>query len=368
MEVYIITFLISILFIALAQKNKNAKALYYLFVIIGLFIPCIIASLRDLSIGTDNLSYYNLFMKSQNYSFFDFVFIKSSGEILYYGLCWITSNLLNNYAIFSFLCQLLTILPIYWVLNKESEKSSTVLLGMTIYYLVVYNTSLNMIRQSISLSFIVLAFYMLSKHKFKNVIIFTLISVLFHFSAIISIPIYILYFILNSKISLFKKIIFEALIVLAFLFISIHYVEVLNVFFSIFNLKYIDYISGASSKIRTAGISLLTIIPWSFLTIIMTIFYKSFKSKTTDLRFYYFILIIILFSSYTNSFIAYSDRIFLYIQYPFYFLFLSKINDVIKVRNNRFIMTIVLLFFFFIMWFYTIVIMGYNETVPYLFK
>ena len=184
---YLITFLISIIFFGISDyyslKEKNIKCL--VFIIIGIIPLCILACLRDTSIGVD-VSFYALptYIKAKNIQMTKFLSLFEK-EPLYYLMVYICANYFKSFSSLLFFNEALILLPLGIAIYKYRKKLN-ISLAMFIYMFVFYNASFCYMRQYIACSFIVLAtYYLLNKENRKFIILFV-IATGFHSSSIIS--------------------------------------------------------------------------------------------------------------------------------------------------------------------------------------
>lgn len=214
--IYLITFSIAIFFTKLTEMqialidskshvNRNKAAIritVIIFSIIVVFTPCILAALRDVTVGTD-ISGYILpnfsVAKFTGGSFFEFYKnMPNQTEIFFAFLIYICGKYFNLPILF-FLIEFLVFLPTYLAafnFRNEISISSSV----TIYLFLFYNFSLSGMRQSIAMAFLLLAFSYYYKKSNTKAIVFTAAAFLFHSSVIIVVAIVlIVYFIESSK-------------------------------------------------------------------------------------------------------------------------------------------------------------------------
>ena len=376
MYIYIITFLFSLLFIYLGLRFKSNKVLSIIFTTIGILIPCLLAALRDYSIGTD-VKVYQIpyFDKSGTYpNLFNFIFDLSfhnvylaSKEVFYLILAWISSNIFHSIQVFLFLTQLLIIVPIYISLKKVSKTNLGIMLGMFIYFTYFYNLTYNMARQSIALAFTVLVFSYLGEKDYKKAILFTIVSIFFHNTALILLPIIFLYYVLGKKMPEKKKLIIQISIFVVLLLLAIFLVPLLSWLGSTFNLKYGSY---ATVWLKKGGSIIGKAVLLKALFLIgFTYYYRdNFKKITKNYAYYFYILFIFLLSSYTNALIEHSNRIYFYLMYPYIMLLIPRLPDTFKSKKVKYIMISAIIIIFSAYWLYYYCYLGYNHTVPYIFK
>ena len=173
---------------------------------------CVLAGLRSDSVGVDTKNVVDSFLRTVKMSSFNQVSIGNEfekKEFLYGLLIFGISRITDQPAAFLFLLQLLSIGPVAYLALKM-RKQMPVSLVMAVYLFCFYNNSLNLMRQSIACSFILLGtFYLFSKNKMdsKKAMIGSLtkclmcyvFSILIHKAAIIGVVIVILLFLLTKN-------------------------------------------------------------------------------------------------------------------------------------------------------------------------
>lgn len=198
--IYLIAFMstIGMTFIAenlFANTNKKKNVSYILamaFSGLALLIPCTLAAMRDISVGNDVMGYVypNYIVAIKSSSFGEFLLLEyPKTEILFSVLLYWGGKLKNIGYIF-FAIELLILLPLYYVLYKR-RKEASMTLGMMIYLFLFYNFGLSGMRQSIAMSFILLAYYYFSINERVIAIFWCIVAILFHTVALLVIPIYL---------------------------------------------------------------------------------------------------------------------------------------------------------------------------------
>lgn len=176
--IYLFVFFISVLFTYLAQKSVSQKLFFYLFSIIAILFPSLLAGFRNSGIGTDTLVYvdkiwYNMlhinsFIEFIN-AYYNGIFDESS-EFIYLLINWGTSKLGNDVQWIYFTTNLCVILPIYCAIY-DHRKKGPMWLSMTIFLLLYYNSSLNLVRQSIALALCVYSYKYLEQGQWFKALI-----------------------------------------------------------------------------------------------------------------------------------------------------------------------------------------------------
>lgn len=163
------------------------KVLFLLYAILAIIPPCLLAAIRDYSVGVDTYNYAVNIVSLAKYSHnFNVVYLANGGgtEILYIFLVLILSSVTTDGTIILFALQLLTILPIFIVAIKMRKKvSASLVLGT--YFLLFYNNSLNLCKQSVACSFLLLGTIYLfddknKKNCFFKAVIYFAIGCMFH--------------------------------------------------------------------------------------------------------------------------------------------------------------------------------------------
>lgn len=186
MIIYLLTFLISILILYIGTRLKN-KTLTWLSIFAALFLVCLLAALRDEEVGTDVLVYAKmLFLRARaSHSWIGYYARNSRFEVGYLALNYIICRVTSKLSILHFLIEFIICINIV-ISFLELGKKDYLWFGMMIYYLLYYNQSYNLIRQTIACSFIFLAFSLLKNQKYKRSILFFAIAICFHTSSIIA--------------------------------------------------------------------------------------------------------------------------------------------------------------------------------------
>ena len=368
--IYLATFAVSLLFIYFGLKQNN-KILKWLFFVVGLAVPCVLAGLRDITVGTDTggyvLNYYKIAATSDSFgSYMDTIkYNYASNDLIYSFISYVFGKSGLSFHALLFLVECLIVVPIFVAIRNYASDKKSVLLGMGIFYLTLFNMSLNMVRQSLAISFIVLAFSFLPKLVTKNkkywflLIISILIAIGFHNTAIVSILIFILYFILNTdKIPLKGKKIVSVFVVITALASLMFYRQILTLVgasgiypkalayignYSTFNF---DYLGTALNF----GILVMILLGWQ---------------KKKDI-FLVVLSIVNVIVALLGSFITYSQRLSYYSLFILLFLYLPKLSEVLlKKKDYRKVLYMLFCLFIFVQWIVIILINNSHETLPY---
>lgn len=149
----------------------------------------IIAGFRSTEVGKDTLNYYLYFYRIQHGTF------DSGYEPLWQLLNISVFKLGGDFNHVTFIASILTLLPLYFAFIKESRYP---FLSLFVYIAFnYYLSSFNIMRQMLAISWVLLAlvYYRrenLEKYDNWKVVIFSLIAIMFHYTAIIIVPLFVL--------------------------------------------------------------------------------------------------------------------------------------------------------------------------------
>lgn len=204
--VYCSTFVLSSVFFP-TKKNKNNS--WIILFIISIFIPCIIAGLRALTVGKDVTTYvlYNFSYFGLSGSKITSVFRSSSP--LFAFLALISGRISSNIHLFFFLIEALVLIPVYYIYNNEVDNNRK--LSIFIFLLMFFNYSLNIMRQSISAGFVFWAFYLFKNKKYVLSIIVACAANAFHNTALVYLLIMLLFVVFDRGLSAKRAVIMNVL-------------------------------------------------------------------------------------------------------------------------------------------------------------
>lgn len=393
--IYLLVFVIASFMLYLSTLKKYSKYKIYIeiltIVFISIFVGC-----RSLSVGTDVSVYLkNMFDLARNSnSIFDFY--QMSWQKLWYVryikniepafnlLVFLVTKIFNNIHVLMFVIELLIIFPIYYGLKKIKYFHNYEWLGLFIYNILFFNFGLNAMRQSIAVSIIFYAFcylYSDSKHKYLVNLCLIIIAFLFHVSAIFYIvPLFFYCFMeKNEKKYILiktKKVSYNHLIMISFLICMILFSFISTYLKPLFELlglgSYYYYFSAHFS------LSLKTFIKKIPLVIIVLFSYKKIYKEYHNMLFFIFMILcdFVMVCFFRAN--VYIERVSIY-YYIFCVIFiplimLSKKDTSIKIKyilkneiniNSKLYKTFVIVYFI-ALWFYDIVIVNKNETLPFI--
>ena len=210
MWIYLICFFSSILLLYISNKIKF-NLYKRIIIIIALLLPCILAGVRSLVVGTDvNVYVTPMYINASNSnSFLDFLNSKiqltrsaKDFEIGFTTMIYIITHYFHDIHIILFVIELLIIFPLYFGIKKIKPLENQMWYVMLVYYCLFYNQGLNAMRQFISISFCIYGICSILA-KERNAIIKYIFSLIiafsFHKSSIISLTLILIYYVLNVK-------------------------------------------------------------------------------------------------------------------------------------------------------------------------
>ena len=374
--VYIFTFLSSLLLLNFALKFKNTnKRVYLILSALGIFIPCFVAGVRDYSIGTDVNLYVNpLYRASLHFNnFFDY--IKSTGsevnDLGYLFLTFISGKISKDIFTLFFLSEFLIIYPVYKALKNinNNDNNKIVIFGMFILYMVLFNLSLNMVRQSIAISLSILSFsYFIKEDKFKT-ILFLILAYSFHSSSLVMIATFVFYnFFKNEKTEVKSNLLFEYLVV-SIIITIIFLLPNIIIFLIDINLLDSTHFRRMLDNPNNYDINFIRTTWYIIFYLIFALNRKKSRENIPNSQFYIFMSFISIIILQLGAVIQFTERIGYYLLYTTLivgipFLTINKKTSIIK-RNNT---TLIIIIVFVSYWFYWFVLKGSSQTYPFVFR
>lgn len=364
---YIVLFSLILLLSYFYEKRINKKMSFILFYSI-LIILSLFAAIRNDEIGRDIITYvkpYSLWMK--NMSLFEFLKIGNI-EVGYKVLNYIIMIIFNDYHYIMFFVEFIISFGFFKYIKRLKEKYNvSFVLGTFLFLFLVFNDSLVMMRQMISVALILNSFEYLNEKKFLPTFLLFITSFCFHKTSIIALLGYLIILINNNEKSNVKyKNIIYFFIIFVLAFIGIFYKQFLEVLSIVPYFNKINYYLYSDYNLNTAIISksiLIFKIIWVFAS------YIYLKSKNSDKNKYiYFMYSIIDLVIYLSSLkMIPLMRFGLYFSYPSLFILSSKIKDVFKKDYfNKLVLNICIIFIVLFNWIFNYVINNTSSnTIPY---
>lgn len=172
------------------ENKKIKKIIFWVSTILIIIVPALLAGLRGKNVGTDTSGYvlYAFQFAVDKYNLQQIIKY-SNVEPLYAVINLIVATLTNNMNILLFVLQLIVDIVFFVAFYNLRKKHSYALL-YSIFIILFFNKSLNMIRQTIAIGFVMLSFKEAVNNKFIKYCLLNIAAICFHKTAIIAFPIY----------------------------------------------------------------------------------------------------------------------------------------------------------------------------------
>lgn len=200
-------------------KKDNWLTLFCVEIII-ISIPSLLGGFRAPTLGSDNLNYYKVFQYASSLGLTDLLKSNVLDAELEHGfliLTWLLAQLGKDYFIFAFATSFLTFAIMFEGIKYFRNRYSMTIMVM-VYLFVYYCVLYNYVRQGIALSVIFFAYRYIEKRNKLRFFLMVAMATSLHFSAIISIVIYIVFY-LKDKIR-FDKYVFMVITCITMLVIA----------------------------------------------------------------------------------------------------------------------------------------------------
>ena len=187
MIIYLAVFLSSCFCLYLKDRISGWLSLFL--TSIGILLPCLLAAVRDESIGTDVTVYgVYIYEDTQNVNLLEAFALLPNDPHGFVALAWLVNLMKGTFPVFLFTIELLVIVPAYLSISYFLKENTW--LGMLIFYLLFYVVSLNLMKQMIAVSLTALALRLTLEKRYKSWILCSVIATLIHQTGIVSFLIY----------------------------------------------------------------------------------------------------------------------------------------------------------------------------------
>lgn len=363
---YIIAFIISLIGIYFANVTYKNKWVFTFFSLVALAPPIVIAGFRDHTIGADTDFYIlPIFNQATHYftKFNEFVEANPNTDFLYLLNTWIVSRFTHESYIFLCVNHSLILIPLYITAFKLKKYLSPVAFFL-LYYLIFYQESLSIVRQSIAISLSLLAFSFYLERNFKLYFCLLALAFGFHNTVIITIlfPI-LLWFLKKYPLDKNKKKYAFFILMGIAVVINLNFILMLFINSGVLNTKYLIY--TAESDTFKGGLGITNF----FIKIVIIFFIYNFRKKNEEKVFYDFAYVVSIMDFIFCLFallMAPLDRFSLYprlmscITLPIIFNICKKKKLYSLVRMKYILLC--LLFFF---WYYVYILGDFDSTSEY---
>lgn len=169
------------------SRRSNLDGTMFYVILWGIILISV-CGLRRVDIGRDTAMYQLIYRQIQSSEIWNArTLMYSSHEYGFYFLMYLVSRLFD-YQVFLYLGAIISIAPVMYVIYKYSDnKPMSLVLYMCFSF---YTFCFSGQRQAMALGVLMIAYCFLREKKLKYYILFVILAVLFHTSAILFLPIY----------------------------------------------------------------------------------------------------------------------------------------------------------------------------------
>ena len=208
--IYLILFFItSILFYAAQQLKDTSKVAFYVLSYLAIFLLALVAGCRDNTIGYDIRVYgeYTFNSASQSTSPLTDAFKDEWVEPFFYILNYIAS-LFGGLGTALFLIMLVQTLFAFYGMKFYMDRAPLWMLMLS-YNILLYATTLSLMRQGIAITFLIFSYQYVEKRKFSKLLLMAILGFFWHKScAIAFVILFGIYFIYGRSEKAQKKLLF----------------------------------------------------------------------------------------------------------------------------------------------------------------
>ncbi len=375
--IYLAMFGMSFIFMLIG----SSRSIQYKFIkkgcyLVALALPITMAALRADTVGTDLKVYVILFYQKavvsntfdELYSIFNYQLLSDPG---YFIVTWLCAQVSKDYHFGLFVYELIMIVFLYLGLkryNKIPGIKISIPIAVLLYYLMSYNTTLNIVRQMLAVSIVFFAVSYLFERNIKAYIIISVIAILMHSSGIITIPILIMYLFLTTerkmtdKKSLQRGIIF-VLCLIGVIFWAENAINFL-VNHKIIRVNYLNYLSGGAYETSRVAFSVLMAPTVYFVLAVLN--YGYIKRKEPHSLFLLMCTLINFIAAFGSGVSVYLSRFSHYFTPFVIILLLKEIESLTKQNKKQWRVLVVCVACVF--WIFDTLIRNYGDTLPYVMR
>lgn len=191
MWIYLVYYGVSAYFAWLAFKTSDKRKIW-LYSMISIALPVILAGLRDYSIGIDVENYrsmarywYGAVRRDSLYEYLAYYHRTGSGEYLFALLIGLVESTTSNFHLFLMLCHLIVVTGVYIGAFRHRDIVNPALV-LVLFYLFFFSHSLNIIRQYMAMALIFAVLKDLENGKYLRYIVTVLVASMIHITALIA--------------------------------------------------------------------------------------------------------------------------------------------------------------------------------------
>lgn len=370
MIIYLITFTLSLLGVRIAEVYYEDYRRLFGGSILAVMPPILIAGLRDVTVGSDvSLYVVPIFqgIASNGQNLIEFIDSYPGIEWGYLFLNYVIAQLTDQAFVLLLCIHILIILPLFITAMKwRSHLSPT--LFMFIYYMIFFQESLSIVRQSIALSFSMLAFTFFLETKYIKYIVCLVVSFFFHQTAFITLSFPVIY-IFVKHFSIRQNYLFfgGAALVLIFFFLNIDSIFIWLIENGYMDIKFLKYTTADDIFAPVLGATNLLV---KIVTIVYIVYIIFLYKPDAFLKLFFVMAVFDMLFSLCALILQPLDRISLYyrlitcISIPFiacnYPICVDIQDSTYKIRIEMVFCILVLVY-----WYYVYMLGNYDDTADY---
>lgn len=357
---YLFVFSVCILLCTIYKDNRRWP----------IWVVCILlsslAGFRDKGVGTDTLVYTDQYFQEALYcdSLFDVVNNDTGLDVCFLALAYFASLFTHDIWLFYFLIEFVIsifIILAFIRLSKNYKIHPAVFLLS--YMLIVFNYSLNAMRQECAMSIVLFAYSYILERKWIPYIFFSFIAFLFHSTTIITLVLvgfYVMSNIENEKVRALLIVLSLAIMVVAINF----YYELLNYLGEGSNSMMEHFANGYGINSRFDNTDRIPKTELGLALLGYFVMYLSYRRRIiagSVLSFHFIINSVFLLSLFLSYYNIYAYRIGLY------FLLISILLWSMEMSSNKIKLYEHIIVYFIVLfyWVYSYIFLGNSETIPY---
>lgn len=366
--IYLAVFAFSVFMLYCSEKTKK-RLNRRLYILLALLVPSVLAGLRDYTIGADVLNYGNIWFERAHIATTLTDFLKSANRqsvgIGYALLNYLVGRFTENSHWFYFVLSLLEMSLLYLAV-KRYKKNIGLVLSFIVFFFFYYNESYNMLRQMVALLIVLNSFQFIIERKLIKFLLVVICASLFHVTAIISIVLYPLSLLSESKL---RKV-YYWLIGAGLMGVIVGFSNIVS-FFASKGIISGDRFSFYTEGDGVTGGRIIRLVFFALMFVVFTIKKKKIEKrfKYTNTLYVYCIFslgLTALVFLYTNSFIirvAYYFDIFMILYVPL----IAKSLNIQYGKKRALTQGSIITIYYFVYWLIVYVIRNGAGTVPYKF-
>lgn len=344
--------------------DKDNKPVYapYLWLMLSMFFPIALAAIRADNVGTDISIYVEDTFESvlAAESLLD-AWDDLAIEPLYVLIAYIAKYLSSDLWSILFLTELCVVVP-FWVSFVKLRNRVNATYALFLFYGLMYNHTLNMMRQSIALAFVFLAVVYMFDKRYKQMIFFLIIAFGFHITTILALLLPLGY-LFSQRYQLFEYKRIYVIVILACIILASYLVSIILflVDFDVLDVKYLIYTDTSVFEARISK-SIFVIIIVELLLLLKSLSYSG--DKYAILSFFFLACAATFIFSMTGTIVSFLARTSWYFQIISFISMsycLCKPNVIPNAKGIRVAFTALICFY----WWFAIVHSGESETIPY---